>query len=274
MAPARRPAGHARARPARPRRHRPRPGPADAGAGRRRRPCAPRRNPGAPHRPFLRRHRGAAAGASRRPSSVASLTLIEPVQYFASSPRPATRRLRRRDGRRGADARRRRRAATGRAPPPLFLERWGAAGGLAAMAAGAGRLHAGAHAPGRRLARSTSPAPTVAVRHADLARIACPVLLIDGGATPPVVRRHPRRDRRRGAAGRPPDRPRRRPHAAGHPPRPGRRRHPPARQLTVAPVRTPRNPATSASPVAQLQTSRAASGSSPGPSRLWLPGQR
>ena len=75
--------------------------------------------------------------ALEAPERVASLTLIEPVLYSllaetANRSAPS--------GRRGGGRARRPRPATGARAAATFLARWGAAGGLGAMTAGAGRL--------------------------------------------------------------------------------------------------------------------------------------
>ena len=122
--------------------------------------------------------------AIESPELVTSLTLIEPVQYslLEETGDPAF------AAEMTAEAPMHAAVAADDWPraTALFLERWGTAGGLAAMAP-AQAAYMLARMPLVVASEIDLSGPAVAVRHADLARIACPVLLIDGGATPPVV---------------------------------------------------------------------------------------
>lgn len=66
----------------------------------------------------------------------------------------------------------------------LFLARWGAGGDIAAGQSAAMRARMPLVAATRR---ATSRPATAAVRLNDLARITCPVLLVGGAASPPVI---------------------------------------------------------------------------------------
>ena len=152
------------------------------------------------------------------PEKVASLTLIEPVLFslLAEADPPAY------AAEVAAQAGFRERArggATGPRRGEAFLGRWGAAGGLRGLPP----HQAACIVPRLPLIAASEPATldpaTSPVRPADLGRIACPVLLLAGGASPPVVHAIIARDRgpRSGA---PRHRRGRRAHAADHPLRP------------------------------------------------------
>jgi pimeloyl-ACP methyl ester carboxylesterase len=122
--------------------------------------------------------------AVEAPERVASLTLIEPVQYslLADSGLPAfAAELDEEDALQQAAA-----AGDWRRAAEVFLSRWGPAGGLAAMTPKQA-ANAVARMPLVIASERDLVGDAARLRRADLAGVRCPVLLVAGADSPPVV---------------------------------------------------------------------------------------
>jgi pimeloyl-ACP methyl ester carboxylesterase len=116
------------------------------------------------------------------PGAVASLTLVEPVLFaLLAETDPATFAVERQAA---AETDAAMDAGDWARAADLFLARWGAGRGVADERSAAMRARMPLVAATQR---ATSRPATAAVRRNDLVRIACPVLLVGGTASPPVI---------------------------------------------------------------------------------------